>query len=403
VRVALIAFCGVVASNVVAWAVLERRGHDGGEAIARPAAGRARSSVDAGVTTLAGPWGQLELREIELEPPPGFLRPEMCDAAAPVWKMPGLGADEAARLYVGAGVAPARRAILERFTTCGGGGCEARPDLAFLEGLPPVERAGLYGALARFEPNAALRAPMFRHPGEIERAFHDVGVSSPTLALLRGVLYRDGEREAFNDMALLCSRAASDQERVRLLDGVVRTPAIFAELRVPPGADVEAIARYWCPGKRAKDVHALIASLAASPSGGAIDVVHLVPRFVRARVNSYPEPGDPPYDCLYSALGFFSLAGDDRHLDPAQVKRTIDEEYRPLGAEEPRLGDLLLFMQPDGTILHAVAVIAGDLVFTKNGGAFHWPWILAHRKDVETQFGNPKVVAFRRKNLDPVN
>jgi hypothetical protein len=363
------------------------------------------SSVSAGAQSLSGAWGTIEVRDVVLDPRSDYLNASMCGDDPPTWTLPGLGAAETARLYDAAALTPTHRADLDAATSCAttrsGSACVVRPSLDLVASLSPVERAGLYAGIGRFEANAAQAQPMRRPAGQLEARFREAGVSEPSLVLLRSLLYRDGGQEAFADMQVMCARAPkTGGDRDHILTAVVREHGVLATLKVPEGADVEALARWWGVGRRGKDLHALLGSLARAPGGGTVDVMHLLPRFARARVNTFPEPTDPPYDCAYTALSFFSPDGEARFLKPAEVKRAIDTEYHPVPGDALQLGDVLIFTADDGTLVHAVVHVAGDLVFSKNGIAFHKPWQLARRSELEAEYGHPKIYAYRRNGLD---
>ena len=381
----------LLSSSIAAWALFERTGATPLPLPASPAAATAE--------TLSGPWGTLGLRDITLDPRGEYLRPDMCTGEAPSWSLPGLDGSAVAQLYDAALLSRAHREALDGATRCAPGGCTARPPLEFVTGLSPAERAALYARIGRFEVNSAQFQPMRRRPGELTAMFRQAGASPGTLTLLQSLVYSDGRNEAFADLDALCARAPDAAERGRILTAVVRERGLIATLRVPSGADVDTLARWWSVGRQSRDLRALLGSLARAPGGGEIDVMELLPRFARGRLNTFPEPDEPRYDCAHAALSFFTPAGEARFLLPGEVKRAIEREYHPVAGNELRLGDVLIFTAPDGTLIHAVVHLAGDLVFSKNGVAFHKPWLLARRSQLESEYGFPSIYAYRRNTL----
>jgi hypothetical protein len=70
------------------------------------------------------------------------------------------------------------------------------------------------------------------------------------------------------------------------------------------------------------------------------------------------------------------------------------------------LGDLVFLARPDGTVVHAAAYIADDIVFTRNGESYTQPWILMHMGDMIDTYavkhpssGPLKPLYYRKKTL----
>lgn len=51
-----------------------------------------------------------------------------------------------------------------------------------------------------------------------------------------------------------------------------------------------------------------------------------------------------------------------------------------------RLGDVIALLDRNFEALHLCNVVAGDMVFTKNGYSMLQPWILMRRADMEAYF-----------------
>jgi len=63
------------------------------------------------------------------------------------------------------------------------------------------------------------------------------------------------------------------------------------------------------------------------------------------------------------------------------VKQKLDSEYFPVFSD-PRYGDLVFLVKPNGDIIHWAVFLADDIVYTKNGGHFTAPWMLAKISDL---------------------
>jgi hypothetical protein len=133
-----------------------------------------------------------------------------------------------------------------------------------------------------------------------------------------------------------------------------------------------------------------------------LDVAHLLPRLARMLLYTYPLPSStdgPKRDCHWTSLNFLNLETDDRFLDQAIVKKTIETDYYVVPGEMT-FGDVLLFFKPDNTLVHSCVYIADNIVFTKNGTSFAMPWILMTLPDVQAFYPSDpplQMFAFRLK------
>jgi hypothetical protein len=102
----------------------------------------------------------------------------------------------------------------------------------------------------------------------------------------------------------------------------------------------------------------------------------LLPPFARERLYRYRYPGDPPgANCHFSALNFFEATMDPRLTNMAVCAEILQRDYAP-AEDAPRLGDVVLLLAPDGEVVHTCNVVAGELVFSKNGIGEGQPWVI---------------------------
>lgn len=348
-----------------------------------------------------GPWGELKYTRILLEPPDEYVDLSETVPRETRWLFKGKSPAEAENLLEGLGVSAAQRA--------GGNweqtplGAVFKPSAALVSGLSPETRARLYGYLGEFEENYP-QANAYRFRGDkLDEWFGGTELRSETVQLVRQYLYRRGTSLAFADGNLVFPQLRDDEERRRLLKVLSRRAALRVELQVMPQADIAALTAYWSLGGRSKDIAPVLASLARLPGGGRIDIVHLLPRFARIHLYTYPNPvmtpGAPPLNCHWSSLNFFRSTPDDSFATvEGATKGFLQNYYEIVGA--PRLGDVLLFMAPSGGIIHSCVYIADDIVFTKNGISLSTPWLLMALSDVEayyTSVGELKIRILRPK------
>jgi hypothetical protein len=216
----------------------------------------------------------------------------------------------------------------------------------------------------------------------VDEWFQNTSVSPELIALTRRLLYRRQNAVFFADLDAVFPQIPIMSDRLAYWKMLARRSALIVRLRVPHGSDVDALAAYWRHGRRTKDARPLLASLAQEADGGTIDIMHLLPRFARSLVNTYPDPGvSAAHDCHWTSFNFFEDAIDERYSDIEFVKKTLLTDYYQVTGE-PALGDILLFVQPDGVVLHSCVQIADGIVFTKNGSSVFVPWTLSRLDNV---------------------
>ncbi|AOS45391.1 hypothetical protein Verru16b_02472 [Lacunisphaera limnophila] len=116
-----------------------------------------------------------------------------------------------------------------------------------------------------------------------------------------------------------------------------------------------------------------------------IDVVHLLPRFARGLLYTYPSPDvplDQSPDCHWTSMNFFNDPPEPRFQDITYLRESLITNYARVEAA-PVMGDLLLLTQPDGQVIHSCIYIADDIVFTKNGQSPSVPWTLTTLADLQ--------------------
>jgi len=352
-----------------------------------------------------GPWGELEYSRVLLEPPEEFIVSDYTKPEAVVWHFQGYSAAALDQLWDAAGLSPAQRREVDdpaqRDLTPGE--ITLRPSREFVIALSPAARTKIYGALAPFPANSSQNNP-YRIPVSAARDWLiDSGLAPDTVALTEKMFYqRTPTGIFFSDDDIILSTLKTAHERVQFIKTLSRKSAILLQLRVPAGADVEAVARYWSRGRHAKDIKPLLQSLARRPAGGTIDVAHLLPHFARALLYTYPLPptkaNDDSHDCHWTSFNFFNDEADDRFSDINHVQSVLAASYYPVPGE-PTFGDILMFVRPDGVVVHSCVYIADDIVFSKNGPAFSVPWLFGTLDGVREFYAVGTKVEIRRFRL----
>ena len=336
-----------------------------------------------------GPWGDLEYTRILIEPPEDFIRINVTPVMSAQWTFPGYSPVQLAELWRTAGLPPEKIAALEANTRVLPNGCIVVVDRDFVFGLGSSERGRIYTALSHFEQNDPQANP-FRFRGDAaDEWFRDSGLPEKTVTLVKQLLYRRGTSLLFSDQHLVLPLLESDAERFRLIKTLARKSTLLLKLRVSANSDIDALVNYWTHGTRAKDIRPLLQSIAIGASGTTLDVTHLLPRFVRSLLYTYPLPGVETgregVDCHWTSLNFFREQADDSFRDLNKAVATLNEEYY-IAEGPPRFGDLIMFVRNGSFGVHSCIYIADDIVFTKNGSSHTMPWILMTMSDLEAYY-----------------
>ncbi len=391
---------------LVVWLLLRETS---GPKPAAPAAAATRSP-GTGATVpgenASGPWGRLSFSRVLIEPPEDFI-PVVFTTPQPIrWHLPAADAAAATRFWSELGLAPAATAPLQRAAEPAGpgGGWIVRPDPEAVLALTAADRAKLYTALAADPRNALQRDPFRCRTEAVEDWFEGSGLPDDVVALTRRLLYERNGSMYFSDHDLVLPRIPTAAGRIRYIKVMSRKTALLGQLHVDRSSDVDALVRYWGQGRRSKDIEPLLQSLARRPEGGSLDLVHLLPPFARRLLYTYPIPSDDPadlaHDCHWTSLNFYSTQPDNRFADLEQARLALLRDYYQVNGA-PALGDIVMFVRPDGQGVHSCVYVADDVVFTKNGAAFSVPWTLARLENVVAFYTVTEPLEVRRYRLKP--
>jgi hypothetical protein len=200
------------------------------------------------------------------------------------------------------------------------------------------------------------------------------------------------------------SLGSDEREKTRLLKTISRAATLLVKLKIDETSDIDGLVNYWGFGGRAKDVRALLQSMASVPGGAKIDVAHLLPTFARQFIYTYPNPSTANitnHHCHWTSLNFLNQTADERFGDEAYAREAVQANFEPI-SDTPRLGDIVFFLDPQGMVVHSAVFVADNIVFTKNGGALNRPWIYMELEDLITCYTKPheplRTMILRRKN-----
>lgn len=356
---------------------------------------------DGTVQANHGPWGDLVYSRILIEPPEDLVGVTRMPTGPLRWLFKGYTAKQITALWTAAGLPPDVVAELDAPTNRSVHGetteVRVRYDLAL--NLTSDARATIYDALAAFPENEFQAEPFRFRADAVDEWFSESGVAPEIVELVKRMLYRRGPAVLFADLEIVLTRLPSLEERTTLIKTLARKGTLLVRLLIDENTDIDALTAYWGRGHRSKDVRPLLQSLRRKGVVTRIDIAHLLPRFARARLYSYPseaEAADLEFmDCHWTSMNFFNLEPDDRFRDINVVSETILHDYR-LVTGPPAFGDLLLFARPDGSILHSCIYIADDIVFSKNGVSPAAPWILMNLTGVQAIYPTKEPLEIQR-------
>ena len=334
-----------------------------------------------------GPWGQLELTTVIIEPPDDLITVDAERVDGVKWHFVGYSRADVEALFQRSSLGSEQLEELlaadkwaeesDRITVLVG-----KP---LVIGLSPDSRQVLYAALSPFRENAGQWSPASFRAESAADWFSNSGLTEHTLSLVQPLLYRRGNSLLFSDLALILADIKSQRQRLLLMRTLARSTTQLARLRLNVQTDVPTVAAYWSLGQRSRDIEPLIKSVVQSEDDFGLDIIHLLPGVARRLLYTYdspPPPGQEPFrDCHWTALNFGNREIDDRYRHLDEVRSAYQNNFVPV-TDAPQLGDIYLFVTEGEIVLHACVHIAGDLVFTKNGSWAAAPWVLMRMPDL---------------------
>jgi hypothetical protein len=352
--------------------------------------------------TAKGPWGLIHYWNTVLEMPE-----EMASISAPqpvTWYFGLASLDEVSRVLRDCGMAEEAAAqLMPTAREVTGGGFALLPDDRSVIGLPPTVRAKLYAVLGRWPLNPTLHDPArFRKTGKVDWLDH-TELAQETTALVSRLIYRRGGAEFFGDYEVVLRHVTNRTEATDFLRVMTRRDCIMGDLVVEPEDNLEDLVRYWGRGGRERDVRTLVEAAALPGSRHTIGLRSLMSNFVRNRLYRYRNDLDPAQvNCHYSALNFFNDLPVEAFTNLETCAKTIASDYAPVIGSSYQLGDLVLLVRDGNDAVHSCNVVAGDIVFTKNGNSKGQPWILTTLDEVVAAFSTDQPVAVRvMRRKDP--
>ncbi len=352
----------------------------------------------------SGPWGELEVRTVYLEPPESQLAIVAKPSTVTRWTFEQTTANAVRQTLAKAKVPD--EVIGRLFSpvrlVASGNSVVLLPEAEDLTALSQESRSALYLELAKYAVNEYQRDPVFILGGDVDDWMQGASLSKIQQDLFRRLLWKRGDTLVFSDVQALLSLAKTPDEVNAVFRSITRVRSLIVELRLPLSTDRQAFIDYWSAGQTDAPRLAFIKAITQRRAKQSVDITHFLPSIIRQRAYTFPEmdlgmKGRFP-DCHWTSLNFFNIVPKDVYLDTKQAAERLLKDYEVVDAPY-HFGDVLCFMD-EGEGLHTCVHIADDIVLTKNGDSILAPWALMQLKDVDSIYRrspNTRIQGYRLK------
>ncbi len=326
--------------------------------------------------------------------PSAYIDVQDCRPGPEAWRFEGRSRDETLSVASRAGLEATQLERVRALSLCDADGCSVFADAALVWSLSPATRSALYRELARYPANRAQQYPHFR-----ARSLGPWSAMPGLTPAMRDAIARltwtTQDHYALSDLAWLCAALSNDADRTLALSTLRVRYGLDVGVRPPASGPIAPLVRYWSFGDDDR-LEALFDD--ARRTGATVPLRALLPPLPRERLDTFPAPDEPDYDCFWTALNFFSSPDDPLGNDGTPgFKRTLRQRYVEIASGDARFGDLIVFWGRDDMPVHAANLIADDVVFTKNGGIKSRPWTLMHLREVQLLYPGTMARTWRRR------
>lgn len=394
----------VLASALATCAIFKIRESRSGHDIARFYTDIRPDGVVEAATTNTPPWGQLVLRDIDLQWPEEYVVYEAETNHVETWTFEGMSPTAVRTTMQSAGLAADQieKALAPASLVYTNSTTVITPDSRLVFSLSPGPRAKLYAVLAQFNANGRMKFPFCFPETSFAAKVEKSGLRNSTLTKLKQALYPHGDQLCFSDLEPLLQDIPDESDRLKIVKALMHRSAVLMAIRIWPDTDIDKLVGYWAGpfGARQVDVRPLLESLKQETNGGVASIFYFLPPFARARLYTYPlpsQPGSPVMDCFWTTMNFFNEIPDNRFSDPQYTVNYLVAHFYRIG-KPTMYGDRIFLLNKHGNAIHSAVYLADDIVFTKNGNNFEQPWMLMRLKDMLDEYsadGTPSMAIYR--------
>lgn len=345
-----------------------------------------RSAEPAWVTK-SGPWGELQVRAVYLEPPENILAVVAKPTSVTRWTFEQTTEKGVRAIMEKAGLSAALidRLLSPAQVVASANNVVVLPKVEDLLALDQDARSALYLELAKSSANEYQRDPVFIHGGDVDDWLAETEISKPQQELFRKLLWRRGAALVFSDIQALLAMAKDSAEVSAVFRTITRVRSLLVELKLPLKDGRATFVDYWSAGSLNAERVPFLVAITRRRAPQEVDVTQFLPTLARRRVYTFPTAamglkGRLP-DCHWTSLNFFEEEPKDLYLDSAKASEHLLSDY--VAIDPPyKFGDVLCFLD-GGEGLHTCVHIADDIVLTKNGESILAPWTFMSLKDVD--------------------
>jgi len=335
----------------------------------------------------SGPWGELVVRTVYLEPPENLLAIVAKPTTVTRWTFEQT-TEKSVRevlLHLGVPEAVVARLVSPTQMVASGNNIVLLPSVEDLVALSVPVRSALYAELAKSSANEYQRDPVFILGGDVEDWLSGCDMTKPQQDLMRKLLWKRGSAMVFSDIQALLTLAKGSEEVAAVFRTITRVRSLIVELKLPLKGGRATFIDYWSAGSLNVERAPFLSAVTRRRAPQLIDVTQFLPTLARRRVYTFPTAamglkGRLP-DCHWTSLNFFEEEPKDLFLDSGKASEHLLSAYVAVDAPY-KFGDVLCFLDR-GEGLHTCVQIADDIVLTKNGDSVLAPWTLMQLKDVD--------------------
>ena len=338
-------------------------------------------------TVKSGPWGELIVRTVHLEPPDNLLAIVSKPTTVTRWTFEQT-TEKSVRevlLHLGVPEAVVARLVSPTQMVASGNNIVLLPSVEDLVALSVPVRSALYAELAKSSANEYQRDPVFILGGDVEDWLSGCDMTKPQQDLMRKLLWKRGSALVFSDIQALLTLAKGSEEVAAVFRTITRVRSLIVELKLPLSGGRATFIDYWSAGSLNSERVPFLSAITRRRAPQLIDVTQFLPTLARRRIYTFPTAsmglkGRLP-DCHWTSLNFFEEEPKDLFLDSGKASEHLLSAY---AAVDPpyKFGDVLCFLDR-GEGLHTCVQVADDIVLTKNGDSILAPWTLMQLKDVD--------------------
>ena len=351
-----------------------------------------------------GPWGELQVRTVYLEPPENILAIVSKPSSVTRWTFEQTTEKGVREIMEKAGLPAAviGRLLSPTQLVSSGNSLVVLPKVEDLVAISQEARSAFYAELAKSVANEYQRDPVFIHGGDIDDWLAETELTKPQEEMLRKLLWRRGSALVFSDIQALLTLAKNSDEIAAVFRTITRIRSLLVELKLPLKEGRAEFIDYWSAGSLNAERAPFLVAITRRRAPQMIDITQFLPTLARRRVYTFPTAamglkGRLP-DCHWTSLNFFEEEPKDLYLDSAKASEHLLSGY--VAIDPPfKFGDVLCFLD-NGEGLHTCVQIADDIVLTKNGESILAPWTFMLLKDVEDVYrrsANTRVQGYRLK------